>query len=289
MVVGVALANVAWAQGFDPNGVKQIYPTQNGKAAPWTLGFDDWRSRALKFGDVTGSGKLTEVAKSGQVRMGVSSVEDNCEGITDQALALQRGYMCTPNDWYNFEMTGYVQLVTPAGASGDQDWTWYGGGGRHTGSGPPTGCMGSAYKASYHYKDAKVRVGKESWHVKYDYRRWKNVPNGIDYTANPNKWLGMKYIRYQFTQNGKRGVRNETWLDLAGIKPDGSPSNAWFLANVEEDHPDVGSWGKEATRCGLYRNDEVMLWGGPHATFRWDGSSSRIRLMSVREIVPPRQ
>jgi hypothetical protein len=273
--------------GLEPNGVKQIYATSTAKAAPWTLGFGDWQARTLKFGTISGTGKDTVVQQAGQVRMSVTSVENTCEGITDHALALQRGYMCTANDWYNYEMTGYLQLVTAAGDSGDQDWTFYGGGGRHTGDGPPTGCMGSAYKASYHYASARVRFGKESWHVNYDYGvSWQPVAGGLNYNANKDRWLGMKNIRYEFTRNGKRGIRNEIWLDLGGIDAQGNPANDWKRVHMVEDHPDVASWGDGGSECGV-ANNQIMLWGGPHVTFRWDNTTSRLRLMSVREIVPP--
>lgn len=275
--------------GVDPNGVRQLYPTRTGKAQPWTLGFGTWRDRfGLDGGSVSGTGASTVVTNDGQVRMGVQAVAGNtCEGETDQGAALERGYMCSPNDWYDFELTGYVRLVDAAGDDGDQDWTWYGGGGRHTGDGPPEGCMGSAYKGSYHYADANVRFGKESWHVNYDYRPWVDVAGGIDYTQNPNRWLGMKYVRYEFTRNGQRGIRNELWLDLTGINADGTPANNWRLARIDEDHPDSPSWGDNATDCGVPEDDQIMFWGGPILNFRWDNTTSQLRLASAREIVAP--
>ncbi len=275
--------------GTDPNGVAQIYPTKAGGAAPWTLGFGDWTDRFdTDDGDVSGSGKSTVVTADGQVRLNVMAIPGNdCDGDEDQGEALARGYMCTPDDWTNFEMTGYLKLDEPADDDGDQDWTIYGNGGRHTGDGPPDGCTGSAYKASYHYQDAEVRFGKESWHVKYDYRPWRSVSGGIDYTEESDLWLGMKFARYEFTRNGERGVRNELWLDLDGIDSSGNPANEWTLADVEEDHPDAGSWGDEATECDAPVDDQIMFWGGPEVTYRWDNTTSRLRLASVREIVPP--
>jgi hypothetical protein len=273
--------------GFDPNGVAQIYCTNDDKAEPWTLGFDDWESRTRSFGDVSGDDALTIVEESGQVRMTVMAVESDCEGNTDHGEALEQGYMCGPNDWRNWEMTGYFQLVDAAGDSSDQDWTIYGNGGRHTGGGAPTGCLGSAYKASYHYADAEVRFAKESWHVNYDHTDWEPVDGGIDYTADGDAWLGMKLARYEFESDGEVGVRLELWLDLEGVDGDGEPANAWELVNVREDHPGSPSWGSDATDCGAPDDDQIMLWGAPWVTWRWDGTTSRLRLMSVREILPP--
>lgn len=282
-----AAADAAPVAGTDPNGVRQIYPTREGGAAPWTLGFGDWPARTRQWGDVTGEGASTIVTAAGQVRLTVKATTSDCEGDTDQALALERGWMCSPEDWTNYELTGYLRLDVAAGASQDMDWTFYGNGGRHTGSGAPTGCMGSSYKGSYHYRDAEVRVAKESWHVNYDFRPWTAVPGGIDYTTARDAWLGMKVIRYEFTRDGARGVRNEIWLDLGGVDAAGAPANDWFLALVEEDHPSAGSFGTAATDCGCPVDDQIMLWGGPWVTWRWDGTTSSIRLMSAREIVPP--
>ncbi|HEY0640163.1 MAG TPA: discoidin domain-containing protein [Pseudonocardiaceae bacterium] len=274
--------------GTDPNGVRQLYPTRTGKAQPWTLGFGDWQARLRPDGaSISGSGANTLLRNSGQVRMSVEAVDSDCEGEPDHGLALQRGYMCSPNDWYNVEFTGYVKLDTPAGDSSDQDWTWYAGGGRHTGDGWPDGCMGSAYKASYQYRAADVRYGKEQWHVKYHYKPWTSVPGGIDYTAERSRWLGMKYVKYEFTRGGQRGIRLELWLDLDGIDATGNPRNNWQKVRVVEDHPDAGSWGADAEECNAPEADQIMFWGGPWVTYRWDNTTSTLRLMSVREIVPP--
>jgi hypothetical protein len=273
--------------GFDPNGTAQLYCTAEGKALPWTLGFDDWEDRIRQFGEITGEGSLTVAEASGQVRMTVLSVPGECEGITDHGQALEQGFMCTADDWLNWEMTGYFQLVTAAAESTDQDWVMYGNGGRHTGDGTMQGCLGSSYKGSYHYVDAATRLSKESWHVNYDQTEWKDVAGGIDYSAAKDAWLGMKVVRYRFERDGEAGVRLEVWLDLGGIDPAGVPANDWELVDVREDHPST-PWGSEATYCGAPVDDQIMFWGGPWVTWRWDGTASRVRLMSVREIVPPR-
>lgn len=273
--------------GLEPNGVKQIYPTACGKAKPWVLGFDDWKKRVHQFPAENGTGAATTVKASGQVRLTVKAEESACEGITDQGKALSQGYMCSANDWKNYELTAYLKLDVAAPASTEWDFTLYGNGGRHTGSGPPTGCMGSSYKGSYDYKQKRARFGKESWHVNYDWRAWKTVPNGIDMTASPSAWLGMKVVRYEFSRSGQKGVRHELYLDTAGIDASGAPKNAWALTLVEEDHPSAGSWGSAAKQCGVPADDQIMLWAGPWLTFRWDDTTATARLLSAREIVPP--
>jgi hypothetical protein len=286
--VGDGITGERDCAGHDPNGVQQIYCTSLERADPWTLGYDDWEVRIRQFGTVSGAGKLTVVEREGQTRMTVKAEDSDCEGLEDHGQALAQGYMCSPNDWRNFEMTGYFQLVESASSSSDQDWTMYGNGGRHTGSGPPTGCLGSSHKGSYHYRNAAVRIAKESWHVNYHYRDgWQDVPDGIDYGAASDAWLGMKFIRHEFERDGAAGVRNEVWLDLAGIDAEGNPANDWQLVTVSEDHPDQPSWGSAATQCGAPADDQPMLWGGPWVVWRWDGTTARLRLMSVREIEPP--
>ncbi|UXI67805.1 polysaccharide lyase [Tahibacter amnicola] len=292
----LAVADTLFANGFegavtggtDPNGVHQIYPSRAGRAKDWTLGFDDWQTRIRQFGTVSGTGKNTVVRQSGQVRMTVSAEVSSCEGITDQALALQRGYMCSTNDWKNYEMTGYFKLNTPAGDEDDMDWTMYGNGGRHPGSG--NGCTGSAYKASYHYRDADVRFAKESWHVNYDFHPdngWHPVNGGVNFVEQRDRWLGIKFVRYEFTRNGQPGVRLEQYLDLDGIDANGNPMNHWGTQPVwvREDHPQT-RWGSNGATCGV-ADQQIIFWGGPWVTWRWDNTDSSLRLMSVREIQPP--
>lgn len=276
--------DAAPAATFDPNGVLQIYPTNPDGAAPWTLGFGDWPSRTRQWGTVTGDGAATIVTAGGQVRLTVKAEESDCEGEQDHGLALSRGWMCSPLDWRNWEMTGYVRLDIAATDQADHDWTWYGNGGRHTGAGPPLGCLGSSYKASYDYVTGSVRAAKESWHVNYDQRPWEPVAGGLDFTApeNADRWLGMKVIRYETGAV----VRVEVWLDLAGVDADGVPANDWQLVRVEEDSA-ATPWGSMATLCGAPSDDQQMRWGGPWVTWRWDSTTSSIRLMSVREILPP--
>ena len=195
--------------------------------------------------------------------------------------------MCSPLDWTDYELTAYFQLVTASADDSNRDFTMYGGGGRHTGDGPPIGCLGSSYKGSLHYVDGSVRFGKESWHVNYDYRDgW--IDAGVpDLLAEPERWVGMKVVRYAFERDGAWGVRNELWLDVTGLDENGVPANDWQLATASEDHPDQESWGDEATACGAPVDDQIMLWGGPWVTWRWDDTTARLRLMSVREILPP--
>lgn len=46
-------------------------------------------------------------------------------------------------------------------------------------------------------------------------------------------------------------------------------------------------WGGQGTQCGG-DPDQIITWGGPVATFRWDSATDvDIKNFSVREIQPP--
>ena len=49
---------------------------------------------------------------------------------------------------------------------------------------------------------------------------------------------------------------------------------------------DSGDWGKEGKECNG-KKDQIITWGGPIATFRWDGATDvDFKFLSVREIDP---
>jgi hypothetical protein len=50
---------------------------------------------------------------------------------------------------------------------------------------------------------------------------------------------------------------------------------------------DSGGWGDEGVHCGGDQ-DQIITWGGPIATFRWDNASDvDFKHFSVREIIGP--
>jgi hypothetical protein len=50
---------------------------------------------------------------------------------------------------------------------------------------------------------------------------------------------------------------------------------------------DTGGWGSAMDRCGG-APDQLITWGSPVATFRWDKTANvDFRNLSVREIDPP--
>ena len=257
----------------DKFGIKKIYPTKSG-GEEWYMNMQDptHDSRTdppsmTKNSD--GSWKVT----SDKVRYGVfTSSGYHPDQITtlDQKKLEAKGYMQSPNDWKNVEMTGQVKFVS--GDSSDS-WTWYGRGGRHTGDGFPDGCEGTAYKGDLFYK-GPVRFAKEQWHVDYVFTSSKSTS-----ASSVGKFVGFKYMMYNLLQNGKTVVKVEIWVDPA-------LDNNWQKVH---EFVDAGGFGSDGGECNG-APDQIITWGGPIATFRWDSATNvSIKNLSVREIQPPTQ
>jgi hypothetical protein len=267
----------AGGSGTDPFGIEKIYPTKPGSEDDeWFMDMSDGqdpRSRPPSLEkNSDGSFKVT----SGQVRYGVFTTSGyNPEDVElDHGVLAERGYMQSPNDWKDFEITGYVKVNE--GDSGE-NFAWYGRGGRHTGSGYPEGCEGSSLKGDLYY-DGRTRFAKEQWHVSYVFTDHKRPMDSIE-----GKWVGFKTIMWNMEQGGETVVKMEIWVDK---NEDGNEDGPW--EKVDETI-DAGGWGDEGEECGG-EPDQIITWGGPIATFRWDGASDvDIKNFSVREIEAPSQ
>ena len=208
--------------------------------------------------------------KSTKVRMGVftsSGFHPEKINTLNHNKISQAGYMQSPNDWRDVEITGYVKLN-----SGNNDnFVWYARGGRHTGYGSPQGCEGVAYKGGLFYGGA-TRWEKEQWHTGgYVFAEF-----GKNIGPIKGKWVGLKVIMYNIVQNDKTAVKLELWVDK-------SNNNNWIKATEKIDK---GGWGNNGRECGG-KPDQIITWGGPIAAFRWDGATDvDIKKFSVREIVP---
>jgi Putative metal-binding motif len=261
-------------KNFDRFGVLKIYPTkQDGEQ--WYLKSnpnDDPRyspqTTLTKNSD--GSFKV----KSPKVRMGVFTSSgfhpEKINTLNHNKIA-QAGYMQSPNDWRDVEITGYVKLKSVNSGSSNDNFVWYARGGRHTGFGSPQGCEGVAYKGGLFYGGA-TRWEKEQWHSGgYVFAEF-----GKNIGPIKGKWVGLKVIMYNIVQNGKTAVKLELWVDK-------SNNNNWIKATEKIDK---GGWGNNGGECGGKR-DQIITWGGPIAAFRWDGATDvDIKKFSVREIVP---
>jgi F5/8 type C domain/PKD domain len=259
---------------MDKFGIKKIYPTKSG-GEEWFMNMEDpVHDTRTKPPSMTrnsdGSWKVT----STQVRYeiftssGYDATKTHQNALDEKQLEAN-GYMLAPNDWKNVEMTGLVKFVS--GDSTD-NWSWYARGGRHTGSGYPDGCEGTSLKGDLFYSSGKVRFAKEQWHVHYVF-----TSANTSAAASVGKFVGFKSIMYNFQQNGKTVVKLEIWVDP-------NLDNNWQKVY---DFVDSGGLGTGGGECGG-APDQIITWGGPIATFRWDSATNvSIKDLSVREIQPP--
>jgi hypothetical protein len=258
----------------DKFGIKKIYPTKTG-GEEWFMDMTDGNDPRSNPPSMTKNSDGSFKVTSSQVRYGVyttSGYDPSKITTLNQGQLVQKGYMQSPNDWKNVEMTGYVKVNS--GQSGE-NFAWYARGGRHTGGGSPEGCEGTAYKPDLFY-DGRVRFAKEQWHVSYVFTSPKTAMGSIE-----DKWVGFKGVMWNTLQNGKTVVKMEIWLDK---NEDAKQDGPWVMV---DERTDSGGWGSAAEECGG-QPDQIMTWGGPIATFRWDGATNvDIMNFSVREIQPP--
>jgi len=259
--------------GTDIFGIKKLYETKN-NGEEWYLNMNNPTSdsRFNPQNTITRNPDGSWKMKATQVRMAVytSTLYDGDDIPTlDHSEIAANGYMLRPNDWRNFEMTQYVKVNT---SPSDDNFSPNGRGGRHTGDGtPPVGCEGSSMKGDVFFS-GKVRFAKEQWHVSYVFTSLKTPTTSIE-----DKWVGIKFIVYNFVQNNKVVVKTELWLDT---------NNSGNFVKVDE-RVDNGGWGTEGVECGG-APDQIISWGGPITTFRWDTATDvDFKNLSVREIIPP--
>jgi F5/8 type C domain len=257
---------------IDQFGIKKLYPTKN-NGEQWFMNMNNplGDSRFNPQNTITQNPDGSWKMKATKVRMAVYTSTgfdpDDIPTLDHSAIA-SKGYMLAPNDWRNFEMTQYVKVNT---SPSDDNFSPNGRGGRHTGDGPPEGCEGSSMKGDVFFS-GKVRFAKEQWHVSYVFTNLKTPTGSIE-----DKWVGIKFIVYNFLENNKVVVKTELWLD--------TNNNGNFI-KVDE-NVDRGGWGTEGTECGG-APDQIISWGGPITTFRWDTATDvDFKFLSVREIAPP--
>jgi hypothetical protein len=250
----------------DRFGVRMLYPTKQAGEEwfidmqnPTSDGRFDPKASIAKNPD--GSWKMP----SDKVRMNVftsTGYDQSKIPSTNHAQLTSKGYMLSPNDWKDVEITGYVKVNS---ISADDNLAWYARGGKH---GDSDGCEGVSYKGDLFYS-GKAQVAKEQLHVNYDKSEEKQAIDSMQ-----GKWVGFKFVMYNIQQNGKNAVRMENWVDQAN---DGNWAKVFEIV-------DSGGWGRQGTSCGGSA-DQVITWGGPVATFRWDSATDvDFKFLSVREI-----
>jgi hypothetical protein len=267
--------DIATTNQSQDDGIVQIYQTRPG-GDEWFLKMEDPAadSRFDPKVTITKNPDGTWKAKSTKIRMNVFTnmgYDQNQITTYNQTELAVKGYMQSLGDWKNVEITGYVKVNA---YSKDDNFSWYTRGGTHTSS---KGCEGTAYKGNLFYS-GKVRFAKEQWHSGgYSFSQMISVTEPIK-----NKWVGFKFIVYNVLVQHETGqnitaTRMESWIDQ---NDDGN----WTKVN---DRLDSGGWGDEGVHCGGDQ-DQIITWGGPIATFRWDNASDvDFKHFSVREIIGP--
>jgi hypothetical protein len=269
------------ANNLDPFGIREIYPTK-ASGEQWFMNMNDPNRDPRTDPKTTltknpdGSWKITSSAVRFQVFTSSGYHPELITTLNQQQMAA-KGYMQSPNDWRDVEITGYVKLNKQGGdvrgASGSLlggHYTWYARGGKHIGQGSPLGCEATSYHADWAYA-GKTRFAKEQWHVSYVFTPYKPSTDSI-----AGKWVGFKTIMYNIQQNGKTAVKMEIWVDA-------NNNGNWLKVN---EFVDSGGFGKAGGECGG-APDQIITWGGPIATYRWDNSPDvDVKNLSVREIQP---
>jgi hypothetical protein len=274
---------------YDKFGIEKIYPSKIG-GEEWFMNmnnvFDD--SQFYPFGvsdskfedsnleiiqNEDGSWKLKSNDDLAKVRMNVHTSEGyqpkQIESLDHSELA-ENGYMQSEKDWKNVEITGYIKLNNNNIPLSEGRFTWYARGGHHTDSEP---CEGVAYKGDIFFS-GDSRFAKEQWHINYFFSDIKK-----DLKPIKGKWIGYKFVLYNTEDQSNPSrtiVKMESWIDY-------NNNGKWVKIN---EYVDNGKWGNKGKKCDG-KKDQLITWGGPIATFRWDEADDvDFKNFSVREIQP---
>jgi hypothetical protein len=272
--------------GVDKFGIKEIYPTKTG-GEEWFMNMDgpgndpriggEGPSTIFVLQNDDGSWKV----QSTEVRYGVltsSGYHPDLITTLNQQVLAAKGYMQSPNDWKNVEMTGYfkVNAFTDTTQNGAPHIELLSRGGRNTNDdGTIDGLSRQCEATTYHsntYLDGRIKFEKDLEHT----IGYTTGDPEKDHAIRPllGRWIGIKAIYYNLP-DGK--VRLEQWIDE-------DSNNNWHKLLH---YTDNGNWGGGYPDCGA-ADTQVITWGGPIAVFRWDNIDDMdVKDFSVREIQPP--
>jgi hypothetical protein len=254
----------------DTFGLKKIYQTKAG-GQEWFVSAtgSDSRSSAPNHSGTGGSAGFR--VQSDQVRWGAFTTSGYNEGscVTNQATLKSRGYMQSPNDWKNVEITAHFMYKHGTGSSnnGGEHIELMARGAEHHDA---NGCLGTAYHSNS-YPNGRAKFEKELQHTAGYTTNDPQTTIGSN-AWSTGQWFGLKACIYTSGTN----VKLEQYVDH-------SVNNNWVKVL---DFTDSGSWGGGSNPCGGSASDKIT-WGGPICFFRWDNiDDMQIRFMSVREIDP---
>ncbi|HJS64899.1 MAG TPA: hypothetical protein VJ767_08580, partial [Nitrososphaeraceae archaeon] len=254
---------------FDIFGIKEIYPTKK-NGFEWFMNNYDPESdpylhnykSIVRNDEDDGSYSIGERSRMGVYsKDGIGYPKGNMETYNFTELS-KKGYWYKPTDWKNVEITGEYLYKIGEGPG----ITHYARSEDH--SLINNGCGGSSYKLKIHF-DGTSSISKEQTHPK----PWKIQMNKSSFGKLDKDWFRFKGIMYNLPDGT---VKLENWLDPF-------LNNTWI--KIAEYH-DKGGWGKDGNKC-QGKEDQIITWGSPTATFRWDDVLVDFRNLSVREIQPP--
>jgi hypothetical protein len=249
----------------DKFGISEIYDSKRG-GEQWFMDMEDpedddrFKAGVDIFRNDDGSWKVTD--KKVRLSAFTSAGYEKSKVVSDHGVLKQRKYMMSPRDWRNVEMTGYFKLNSKPT---DDNFTWYARSGMHS----KNKCEGTGYKPAIYY-NGEVKFAKEQWHNK-GYAKKIKAGNIGDVHG---RWVGFKSVIHDV----KEGVKLEVWVDI-------NANNQWKKVG---EYIDRGDWGEDGKVCDPTGTDgQIISWGGPLATFRWDGATDvDVKFLSVREIQP---
>jgi hypothetical protein len=251
---------------LDIFGIRKIYETKPG-GFEWYMNIDDPDEDPHLYndGDMDGNGD-NSYNIDGKSRLSVYSKDGigNDEGDMDTydfSKLREKGYWHKPTDWKNVEITGEYYYREGDGPG----ITHYVRSEDH--SSLHDGCGGSSYKNKIYFNGTS-NFNKEQVHP----TSWEMPLIEHNYGDLKNHWFRFKTIVYNLP-NGN--VNLENWLDPYN-------NNSWIKIGQ---FVDKGGWGEDGTKCGG-KPDEIITWGGPSVTFRWDAVTIDFRNLSIREIEP---
>jgi acylphosphatase len=278
---------------LDQFGITELYPSKtNGEH--YTMNMQS-ESNDPQF-DPNGS-TLTKNAdgtyntQSSSVRLQIftsTGFHENQIKTLDQVQLAAQGYMQSPNDWKNVEITGYLKPnhFTTSTTNGAAHIEYVARGARNTndnylvGSPPLSAqCEATTYHSNT-YMTGRVKFEKDLMHTA-GYTANSQDPqilNAVNVALG--KWVGIKAVYYNFP-NGT--VKLEQWVDDSTDNIN-APGNKWHKVLDFNDH---GQWGGGQPNCGGTPST-IITWGGPIALFRWDNIDNMdFKDFSIREIQPP--
>jgi hypothetical protein len=266
--------SVSLSENFQDNnsmsdifGIRKIYDTKPG-GFEWYMNMDDPEEdpHLNNYGNIQENDN-NSYNIGDRSRLSVYSEDgiDNDEGNMDTydfSKLREKGYWHKPTDWKNVEITGEYHYrggdgpgITHFVRSEDH-------------SSLHDGCGGSSYKNKIYFNGTS-NFNKEQAHP----TSWVMPAIEHNHGDLKNHWFRFKTIVYNFPMGY---VKLENWLDPYN-------DNNWIKIGQ---HVDKGAWGKDGTKCGG-KSDEIITWGSPNVTFRWDDISVDFRNLSIREIEPP--